>query len=156
MTPVVKTPLALRIVVVGAPPGVAFAVQRGRDGLVPPARVSRDEIAFEVMVEVSRADDGSPRILGPFAHGPPADRFLYLASGMRAGQLDSRWTRRAKVKTSGITRSLVDEVLAAPGAVLEARIAGTARDGGPCCATVPLLGGGWALARPYSGAGPAR
>jgi hypothetical protein len=43
-----------------------------------------------------------------------------------------------------ITQKLVEQ--AKKGAMLEARIAGTAKDGGPACATVPLLGGGWRVA----------
>jgi hypothetical protein len=86
-------------------------------------------------------------VLGDFALGPPAGRFVYVNAGTLAGQADSCWTRRAKVKTAGITPALVDETLATPGAVLEARIAGAGRDGTPCCATVPLLDGGWRVVR---------
>jgi hypothetical protein len=43
----------------------------------------------------------------------------------------------------GITWELIDEALSKLSAVLEARIAGTAGDGGPACATVRLLDGGW-------------
>ena len=70
-------------------------------------------------------------------------RFSYLAAGRRAGDTTSCWDRRAKVALAGITPAVLAAWRATPGAVLEARIAGTARDGGPACATVPLLGGGW-------------
>jgi hypothetical protein len=152
--------LPLRIVVVRPPPGVAFALQSSRTDLVPPVLVSDEEIVLEATVRLHGRPDGSPNLLGPVTHGPPADRFLYVNSGTLAGQPDSRWTRRAKVKTAGITRALVDEALAAPGSVVEARIAGTTRDSGPCCGTTPLLDGGWTLREPYSparsprGAGP--
>jgi hypothetical protein len=87
--------------------------------------------------------------------GPPSGvawaihaRFLYLNSGQRAGQADSCWDRRAKVSIAGITRQLLDRLRQRPGARLEARIAGTAPDGGPACATVPLLNGGWQIVAP--------
>ena len=48
---------------------------------------------------------------------------------------------------AGISWPLIEEALAAPDAALEARIAGTAKDGGPACATVPLLEGGWRIAK---------
>lgn len=51
------------------------------------------------------------------------------------------------MKLGAITGEMVDAVLATPGAVLEARFAGVGRDGGPACATVPLLDGGWRLVR---------
>jgi hypothetical protein len=139
--------LPLRIVVLHPPAGVALAVQRGRSDLLPPARTSNEAAVFELSVRVATRGDGAPNLLGPFAHGTPADRFLYVNWGTSARQLGSRWSRRAKLKTAGIGWALIEETLATPGAVLEGRIAGTGRDGGPCCATVPLLDGGWQVAR---------
>ncbi|HSU17469.1 DUF5990 family protein [Longimicrobium sp.] len=146
MTTSTDRDLPLRIVVVRPPMGVAFAVQRGRDALLPPTRASAGEIVFDLTVRVADRG-GAVNVLGPFAHGTPADRFVYVSSGTSAGQAGSCWTRRAKVKTAAIDWPLVEAALATPGAVLEARIEGTARDGGPCCATVPLLDGGWTMRR---------
>jgi hypothetical protein len=81
--------------------------------------------------------------LGPFAHGRPDDRFLYVNSGTSAGQAGSCWTRRAKVRLGGIGWELVDGALRDPRIVLEARLEGTGRDGGPACAGVALLDGVW-------------
>lgn len=137
--------LPLRIIVLHPPPNVRFSVQQGRHGLLPPAHTSDDALTFELAVRAA-ARDGGVNILGPFAQGPPADRFIYVNSGTSTGQAGTPWTRRAKLKMRGITAALVDEALATPGAVLEARIHGRARDGGPCCATVPLLNDGWRVA----------
>jgi hypothetical protein len=138
--------IALRIVVLRPPPGVAFRVQHGRGELLEPAQASADALVFDFAVRVGapRAD-GSYSLLGPFAQGTPVDRFVYVNSGTLAGQADSRWTRRAKVRFAGIGRDLLDSALRSPGAVLQARIEGTGRDGGPACASVPLLDGGWRL-----------
>jgi uncharacterized protein DUF5990 len=134
--------IALRLTVVGIPPGVAFAMQRGKFELLPPTRATGDTLVFDFKVRIAeRKGGGAPNVLGAYAHGTPDDRFLYLNSGTSVGQIGSPWTRRAKIKTSGISWKLVDAVLARPGAVLEVRIDGKAKDGGPCCATVPLLGG---------------
>jgi hypothetical protein len=138
--------LPLRITVVRPPRGVAFAVQRGRDGLLPPTGASDDALVFDLTVRVADRG-GAVNLLGPFAQGTPADRFVYVSSGTSAGQPGSEWTRRAKVKTKAIDWPLVEATLATPGGVLEARIEGTAKDGGPCCATVPLLDGGWTVRR---------
>lgn len=137
----------LRIVVLRPPPGVAFAVQRGKHDLLPPASASDEALAFELEVRVAERPDGEPNVLGPFAQGTPADRFIYVNVGTSAGQPGSCWTRRAKVRTGGIGWELIEETLATPGAVLEARIAGTGRDGTPCCASVKLVDGGWRVAR---------
>jgi len=140
--------LSIRITVVRPPTGVAFRLQRGRMELIAPTREAADEIVFDLDVRVGGAlADGRPNFLGPFTQGTPADRFVYVTSGASAGQAGSPWRRRAKVKLAGITREMVDAALAEPGAVLEARIEGTARDGGPAAATVPLLDGGWRLVR---------
>jgi hypothetical protein len=137
--------LALRIVVERPMPGVAYRVQRGRDALVDPAHRSADALVFDLAVRAGTRADGAPNFLGPFAQGKPDDRFIYVNTGTSAGQVNSRWTRRAKVRLSGISRELVERVLDTPGAVLQARMEGIGRDGGPACAGVPLLDGGWTL-----------
>jgi hypothetical protein len=138
--------LPLRVTLVGPPPGVRFAVQQGKDEYLAPVRATADEIVFELSVRVRNdRPDGAPNILGPFAQGPPTSRFLYVNSGTMAAQPESVWTRRAKLPFATITWPLLEEALAG-NAWLEARITATARDGGPACATVPLLGGGWKLA----------
>jgi uncharacterized protein DUF5990 len=138
--------LPIRITVERPPAGVAIQVQRGRDGLLPPSRSSRQSISFDLVVRLGNPrTPGTLRFLGEFAQGPAASRFVYVNSGARAGQRDTCWDRRAKVALGGITPAQVLRVLADKRLVLEARIAGTARDGGPMCASVPLLGDGWAV-----------
>ncbi len=134
--------VAFRITVLDPPRGVAFCLQRGRSELIPPSRESERSISFDFTLRVERGvGDGPPRLLGPFAQGPPASRFVYVCSGKRAGQWDSCWDRRAKVPLTGVAASLIEQAAALPGAVLETQIVGTGRDGGPSCATVPLVGG---------------
>lgn len=136
--------ISLRIEVVGPPPGVAFAVQSRRSDLIEPSERTATLIVFDLTVRVGAPHaGGEPALLGPVTQGPPAGRFLYVNSGKRAGQVDSCWDRRAKVSLTGITRQLIESLATHPGARLEVRIAGTGPDGGPACATVPLLDGGW-------------
>lgn len=136
--------LPLRITLVQVPAGVTFCLQRGKAELVAPTQIAGDQISFDFTVRIGQPQaNGTPNFLGPFTQGPPAERFVYVNSGTSAGQATSIWTRRAKVKLVGITQTMIDGALATPGAVIAARIAGTAKDGGPACATVPLLEGGW-------------
>ena len=145
--------LPLRISVLRPPEGVRFGVQRGKTNfddpdLLAPARASGEEMAFDFTVRIGpRVTGQPPNLLGAFAQGPPSGRFVYLNAGKLAGQRDSCWERRAKIPLTGITWKQIDAVLAAPGALLEARIAGTGRDGSPVCASVPLIGGGWHVIR---------
>ena len=139
-----KSLLQLRIVVAAPPTGVAFAVQRGRTDLLVATSTTGDSFVFEFPVSVADTASDPPRLTGEFTQGPVAARFVYVNSGTFAGQAGSCWSRRAKVPLSGITRPLVQAALSHPRGLMEARIAGTARDGGPACATVPLLSG-WAV-----------
>jgi hypothetical protein len=137
--------LPLRIVMLAPPQGVAIAMQRGATGkgdLVQPAAVSAEGLVFEfgVRADLSAADK-PPRLLGPFVQGPPETRFVYINSGRYAGEEHPVWGRRAKVPLKGLTRELILGRVA--GERLEARIAGRSRDGGPACASVPLLAPGW-------------
>jgi hypothetical protein len=141
------TVVPLRVTLVDPPEGVAWALQIGAKGLAPPSRVTGRRVSFDLEVRVGpNSESGAPRLLGPAVQGPPAARFLYLNSGLSAGQAGSCWDRRAKVPLTGITSRLIDAATAGREVVLEAEVAGTGRDGGPACASVPLLGAGWRLA----------
>jgi hypothetical protein len=141
-----QSELALRITLVAPPAGVTFCLQRGRDELVSPLRSTGGTISFDFAVRVRPAAGGKPMtFLGPFTQGPPASRFVYVNSGTMAGESAEPWTRRAKIPLAGITEAMIDEALADPGSRIEARIQGTARDGGPACATCRPLAAGWSL-----------
>jgi uncharacterized protein DUF5990 len=136
--------LPLRITLIKPPPGVPFCLQQGKADLVPPSADSGETVSFDFTVNIANDRvDGPPNFRGPFAQGPPGGRFIYINSGTYAGQADSCWSRRAKIPLSGITWDLIEEALSKSSAVLEARITGTAGDGGPACATVRLLDAGW-------------
>jgi hypothetical protein len=79
---------------------------------------------------------------GPFVQGPPRQRFVYIDIGTCAGQADSCWSRRLKIPLAGIPAKAIEA-----GGVLEARVPGTARDGGPSCATVKDFDG-WKRVEP--------
>jgi len=140
--------LPLRITVVHLPDGVTFCLQKGKNDLVPPTHATNDHLSFDFTLRVSNGKDGRPNFLGAFAQGPPDRRFVYINSGTLAGQADSCWTRRAKVPLSGIGWRLIERALAGADTILEVHIEGKAKDGGPACATVPLLDDGWRISVP--------
>ena len=143
--------LPLRIVLHRPAPGVRFAIQSGKAELHPPSSVSPDALTFDVAVRLGAPKaDGAPSLMPPIAQGPAHDRFVYVNSGVLAGQAESPWTRRAKIKTAGISQALAKEVLSNAGAVLEARVEGTGRSGGPPAGTVPLLSAWRVVPRPAS------
>jgi hypothetical protein len=85
-------------------------------------------------------------MLGPFTCGSPTGRFW---QSYRERWLDKRTPAGSAVPRygSGITWLLIHEALTTPDAVIEARISGSAKDGGSACATVPLRNGGWRIVR---------
>ena len=142
--------LPLRLVLRAPPPGVRLAVQRGASAartFEPPSAESPERVTFDLALRVRLDPDRTPRFLGPFVHGPPATRFVYVNVGQQAGDASSPWDRRAKIALAGITAADVDAVLADPAGVLEGEIAGTMRDGSPVCASTPVLGGWRVVAR---------
>ena len=142
--------LRLRIVLESPPAGVDFGLQLGKGTdyrTVQTQRSQGDDLRFDGTV-TAKGDrgDGPPNFLGPLTQGPPAGRFLYIDIGKSAGQADSVWDRRLKVPLGGITWEMIEQVAADPELVLEARLPGTGRDGGPSCATVHPVHG-WKPAR---------
>jgi hypothetical protein len=137
----------LRITVVNPVPGVGHMLQRGTSELVPASARSAKAISFDFTLRLGPAPGAALRWLGPSAEGPASGRFVYVCIGKRTGQPESPWDRRAKIQLGAITRAQVDAVLAKPGLVLEARYDGVAKDGGPACATVPLVDGAWRVTK---------
>ncbi len=137
--------LPLRIVLVAPPPGVDFGIQEGKGNDYKTIAVQRSTVGnlaldCSVIVKGNRAS-GPPNFGGPISHGPPTGRFIYIDIGKSAGQFDSCWQRRIKIPLAGITWEMIDTVLDQPKRWLQATIPGTAKDGGPSCATVKPVDG---------------
>ncbi len=140
-----ETELRLRIVLVAPPAGVDFGVQDGKGSdytTIQKQRSKGADLNFEFTVTVKdNRDDGLPNLLGQLTQGPVTSRFIYIDIGKLAGQPESCWERRIKVPLSGITWYMIQQLSADPKLVLEAHLPGTAKDGGPSCATVhPVQG----------------
>jgi len=134
--------IPLRITLNRVPPGVKFALQKGKSGaqshpeLVAPTRRVDDSISFDFSVRIAQVTGAPPRFLGEFTQGPPEKRFVYVNSGRSAGQPDTLWNRRAKIPLTTITSALIDKAQSNPRTILEISIEGTGKDGGPVCASL--------------------
>jgi hypothetical protein len=125
----------MRIVVEDPVPGVLLSLQ-GKDGkpLGPKTSASGEPLAFDFAVRVAPG----PRFLGDQVRREgKVRRFVYLRVGQAAGQCLSPWTRRMKIDIHDIPPAVLDRGMA--GEVVEATVNGTAKDGSPACATVPVL-----------------
>lgn len=140
--------LTFRIVLEKPPAGVAFGLQLGNSATAALAQIQRStgqDLRFEFPLRIVAAEgDDAPDFRGPASQGRRGERFVYLCSGRYAGQANSPWARRLKVPLTGISGALLQRAWQRPPAVLETRIPGTARDGGPNAATVKPFDG-WEL-----------
>jgi hypothetical protein len=131
--------ISLRIVVERPPTGVYFGLQKGSGSnyeTVQTVESKSDDLQFEFKVRVREGKDGLPNFLGPFVQGPTHERFVYLDIGTYAGQANTPWSRRLKIPLRGITLELIAQRAKSSPAALDARVAGTGKDGGPSCGTV--------------------
>src|SRR5438094_3490839 len=135
--------------------GAEFGLQDNSttaDWMIHPGQPRSDgDIHFECECRVRpHQRTGTPNFLGSFVHGDAAERFLYLSwrpVGWRPGQGEPScpgWLRRMKIHLRSISWEQIEDALKSSG-VLEAIVPGTGRDGGPSCASVPLVGGGWTV-----------
>ena len=131
--------ITLRIVLEKPPAGVDFGIQKGRGSLFETMQTQRStggDLRFEFSVAVRAASvGGSADFGGPIVQGPRGGRFVYVDIGTIAGQRDTPWSRRLKVPLTGISTDLIRRA-SGTDTVLEARVPGTGRDGGPSCASM--------------------
>ncbi|PQA76023.1 hypothetical protein C5F53_18380 [Rhodoferax sp. TS-BS-61-7] len=137
----------MRILLTSPPPGVQFAVQRGKSELLEPSSGQHEAIQFDFSLRLGAPlPDGSVNFLGEIAQGTPSDRFIYINSGTLAGQAGSCWTRRAKLKLASIPQNIVEEAVSTSHGIIEAHILGTMGDNGPICASVKPHAVVWSFA----------
>ncbi|MES2880848.1 MAG: DUF5990 family protein [Bacteroidota bacterium] len=131
--------LTLRIILESPPPGVDFALQKGSGHnyeVIQKQRSGSKDLVFELIISVRENKSSELDFAGPFVQGPAQERFIYIDIGTSAGQGDSVWTRRLKVPLRDISQAIIKRLLADSSLVLQTKVPGTAKDGGPNCATV--------------------
>jgi len=133
--------VTFRIVLESPPAGVDYALQKGHGSAFETVQTQRSDgkdLRFEF--EASPRLSGSVAdFRGPFVQGPAGGRFVYIGIGQFAGQAETPFSRRLKIPLRGITVDMVRR--ASGGAMLEARVPGTGRDGTPACASVKEFDG---------------
>jgi hypothetical protein len=129
---------------------VDFGVQQGRGSAYETIQTQRSaggDLSFEFSVDIKATSAHGPADFGgPIVQGPRGARFLYIDIGTYAGQRDTPWSRRLKIPLTGITPDLIRRASSGMNRLLEARVPGTGKDGGPSCASVKDFDG-WKPAR---------
>lgn len=119
-----------------------FGLQEAQGALQTGQMLEDGSLCFAFGLDVRpHSRTGLPFFRGPAVQGPGDGQFLYLT--WRSRHVDqTAWNRRIKVTLSPITWEQIEEAVRT-GGVLEARVPGRGKDGGPAAASVPLLDGGW-------------
>lgn len=113
---------------------VHVGVQRGRE-VIDLVAGDAAEAVFELQVTVAAARAGGTDFRGPYVHGKPGERFLYLSWGLIDDRGRFEMFRRAKLHLSTIERGDLQRALDF-GTVIEAHLPLTDRCGDPICASV--------------------
>ena len=121
---------------------VRLGIQCGAEVIDDVPAIHQDvTFTCKLRVAAGQASSSPPNFLGPYAHGTPGERFIYLCWGERHGAV---WTgfRRAKIHLNVL--STVD-VLAALAAKRQLVAVITMTDGksGPRCASIRSDGITW-------------
>ena len=126
--------IRLRLTIEDPVAGVAYALQDKKNRPIGAVVAAAGPLSLEVTV---RAAPG-PRLLGEFVRSEGSERrFVYIAIGAQAGDAASPWSRRAKIDVHTLPADLLDKALS--GAVIEIRLPGRDKDGGPACASLRPL-----------------
>ena len=113
---------------------VRLGIQKGTD-VIEDVPGDVESVTFTVPLRVTRnSASGRPNFLGPFAHGTPCERFIYLCWGERRG---GNWDgfRRAKLHLSQLSWESIEKAIE-DGSAIEAVVNVTDAKGGPLCASV--------------------
>lgn len=140
----------IRIILESPPTGVDFGIQKGSGNqyeIIQKQRSNNSDLYFEFKISVKEDKTSLPNFVGPFVQGPLNERFIYIDIGTYAGQIHSAWSRRLKIPLRDISPETIKLLLADSSFILETKVPGTGKDGGPNCATVKPFSGWYLIPR---------
>jgi len=122
---------------------VHLGIQKGEELMdTSPADLKR--VVFRPDFRARRGSDGSAELSGPYAHGPRAERFIYLIWAVMDGDAAVAALGRIKIPLGHITWQHVEKA-AARGKPLKVTVALTNAQGKPVFATVKADAAKWQL-----------
>jgi hypothetical protein len=139
-----KPGLPVRIILEAPPAGVDYGIQKGNGNKYETIEKQRSEgrdLQFNFSIMIKNTDTASPDFSGPFVQGRPGERFIYIDIGKAAGQFDTPWSRRLKIPLKNILMEKPGILSGNKATVMVTSVPGTAKDGGPNCATVKPFAG---------------
>ena len=115
-----------------------------REEFLEAAPANLERIVFRPEFRVRRHTDGSANFLGPFAHGPRAERFIYLDWVIMEGTTPTALLGRIKLHLNHIEWTQVEKA-AAQKKSIKVTLALTSTKGGPVFASVRADAAKWEL-----------
>jgi hypothetical protein len=143
----VESEITLQIILIKPTPEVVFGLQKGSGNNYETVQkqipTSNDlTFTFTIKVKGDKSKDKFPKLSGSFVQGAADSKFVYIDIGTYAGQANTIWSRRLKIPLTGITWNDIESL--ASNSMLQTIVPGTAKNGGPNCATVKPFAG-WHL-----------
>ncbi|MEP7237797.1 MAG: DUF5990 family protein, partial [Ferruginibacter sp.] len=140
--------ISVKIILEKPPANVDFGIQKGSGSKYETIQKQKsvgEDLQFAFTITVKIKPEGSADFAGPIVQGNLNGRFIYIDIGTYAGESGSLWGRRLKIPLRGITSAMIEK-LSADSGILETKVPGTGKDGGPNCATVKPFSG-WYLSK---------
>jgi len=119
---------------------VHLGIQRSEE-VIDDVPADRRQATFDASFRVGRKKDGSPNFLGPYAHGPVDDRFVYLSCGVKSKGGFAMF-RRLELRLGHLGWRQIERSMAS-GEPIRVTLRLTDARGGPLCATPPATHVAW-------------
>lgn len=123
--------------------GLSLGIQKGQE-VVEITSTDQQRIVFRPDFRVRPNPDGSVNFLGPFAHGPKQERFIYLSWLVMLGKLPVSSPGRVKLHLNHIKWEHVEKALARRKPI-KVTVSLTAEGGKPVFASVRPGAAHWEL-----------
>jgi hypothetical protein len=120
-----------------------LGIQRDEE-ITDAAPADSKQIVFKPTLRARRNADGCVNFLGPFAHGPKAERFIYLNWVAESGKLPTAMVGRIKLHLNHLKWAAVENA-AKRNRPIRVRIALTNAKGNPVMASVRSDAAEWEL-----------
>lgn len=113
---------------------VYLGIQKNRE-VIETVPADCEQAVFAPVFRIGTQKNGAPNFLGPFAHGTPDQRFIYLSWGVKKPDGTLEMFRRAKIHLRHLTWRHIKIAQAANTSIM-AELSLTDAKGGPLCASV--------------------
>ncbi len=113
---------------------VFLGIQKGHE-VIEAVPADKKQILFRPIFRIGKQRNGSPNFLGPFAQGPPGERFFYLSWGVMRNRRQFEMFRRAKIHLNHLKWKPIELALSKNKPIV-VMLNLTDEKGGPLCGSI--------------------